>query len=122
MHPALLGLLTIIIGVGSCVGYFYGANVFLDKVLYPARGENAGRNINRANQIRPWLFLFPAIFALSLYLVYPVVGSFFRSMYDRAGTEFIGFGNYNRLFNNPDGWVANFTGSDIADRFNRLDN
>ena len=27
-----------------------------------------------------------------------------------------------RLFNNPDGWVANFTGSDIADRFNRLDN
>lgn len=27
-----------------------------------------------------------------------------------------------RLFNNPEGWVANFTGSDIASRFNRLDN
>ncbi|AHK14957.1 MULTISPECIES: 1,2-dihydroxy-3-keto-5-methylthiopentene dioxygenase [Thalassolituus] len=27
-----------------------------------------------------------------------------------------------RLFNNPDGWVANFTGSDIAQRFNRLEN
>lgn len=27
-----------------------------------------------------------------------------------------------RLFNNPDGWVANFTGSDIAERFNRLEN
>jgi len=27
-----------------------------------------------------------------------------------------------RLFNNPEGWVANFTGADIADRFNRLDN
>lgn len=26
-----------------------------------------------------------------------------------------------RLFNNPEGWVANFTGSDIADHFNRLD-
>mgnify|MGYP000754754277 FL=1 len=25
-----------------------------------------------------------------------------------------------RLFNNPEGWVANFTGSDIARRFNRL--
>ena len=25
-----------------------------------------------------------------------------------------------RLFNNPEGWVANFTGSDIADHFNRL--
>ncbi|MDK2777010.1 MAG: acireductone dioxygenase [Pseudomonadota bacterium] len=27
-----------------------------------------------------------------------------------------------RLFNNPEGWVANFTGSDIATHFNRLDN
>lgn len=27
-----------------------------------------------------------------------------------------------RLFNNADGWVANFTGSDIAERFNRLEN
>lgn len=27
-----------------------------------------------------------------------------------------------RLFNNPDGWVAHFTGSAIADRFNRLEN
>ena len=27
-----------------------------------------------------------------------------------------------RLFNNPAGWVANFTGSDIAEKFNRLDN
>ena len=27
-----------------------------------------------------------------------------------------------RLFNNPEGWVAHFTGSDIASRFNRLDN
>ena len=27
-----------------------------------------------------------------------------------------------RLFNNPEGWVANFTGSDIAERFSRLQN
>ena len=27
-----------------------------------------------------------------------------------------------RLFNNPDGWVANYTGDDIADRFPLLDN
>ena len=26
-----------------------------------------------------------------------------------------------RLFNNPEGWVARFTGSDIADRFGRLE-
>lgn len=27
-----------------------------------------------------------------------------------------------RLFNNPEGWVAKFTGSDIAGRFSRLEN
>jgi 1,2-dihydroxy-3-keto-5-methylthiopentene dioxygenase len=27
-----------------------------------------------------------------------------------------------RLFNNPDGWVANFTGNGIADNFPKLDN
>lgn len=27
-----------------------------------------------------------------------------------------------RLFNNPAGWVANFTGADIAQKFSRLDN
>ncbi|AFZ47000.1 acireductone dioxygenase apoprotein [Cyanobacterium stanieri PCC 7202] len=27
-----------------------------------------------------------------------------------------------RLFNNPEGWVANFTGSDIASKFSRLEN
>lgn len=26
-----------------------------------------------------------------------------------------------RFFNNPEGWVANFTGSDIAQHFSRLD-
>lgn len=27
-----------------------------------------------------------------------------------------------RFFNNPEGWVANFTGSDIASKFSRLEN
>ena len=27
-----------------------------------------------------------------------------------------------RLFNNPEGWIANFTGSDIASHFSRLEN
>ena len=94
MNPVIQGLLTILIGVGGCIGYFWGANLVLDKVLFPARGPKAGRNINRANQIRPWLFIFPAFAALGLYLMYPVVGSFVRSLYDRSGNEFVGLGNY----------------------------
>ncbi len=98
MSPLLQGVLTIIIGVGGCVGYFYLSNLILDKVIFPPRADNPGRNINRANLVRPWLFLFPAMFALGLYLVYPVVGSFWRSLFNRSGDEFIGFGNYTTMF------------------------
>ncbi len=98
MNPIIQGIVTIVVGVGGCVGYFYLANTVLDRVIFPARGKDAGRNINRANAVRPWLFLFPAMFALGLYLVYPVFGSFVRSLYNRAGDEFIGLGNYASLF------------------------
>jgi alpha-glucoside transport system permease protein len=66
MNPAFQALITIIVGVGGCVGYFYLSNLFLDRILFPPRGPKAGRNINRANAVRPWLFLFPALFALGL--------------------------------------------------------
>ena len=106
MSPLVQGMLTIVIGVVGCVGYFYASNLILDKVIFPARGQNAARNITRATAIRPWLFLFPALFALGLYLVYPVVGSLIRSMYDRSGNNFIGLGNYVSLFNSDDFLVS----------------
>ncbi|MGA9253026.1 MAG: sugar ABC transporter permease [Roseobacter sp.] len=98
MSPIVQGMLTIVIGVGGCVGYFFLSNLILDKVIFPVKGPNPGVNINRANLVRPWLFLFPAMAALGLYLVYPVVGSFWRSLYNRSGDEFIGFGNYAVMF------------------------
>ncbi|MHA3979868.1 carbohydrate ABC transporter permease [Halovulum sp. GXIMD14794] len=102
MHPALQGLLTVLLGVGGCVGYFYFSNQFLDKVLFPASGPNAGRNINRANQIRPWLFLGPAILVLGLYLAYPVVATFWLSLTDRdQGNAFVGLANYQQMLAEP---------------------
>ncbi|WP_417719147.1 carbohydrate ABC transporter permease [Salipiger sp.] len=98
MSPMLQGILTILIGVGGCVAYFYFSNMVLDKVIFPPRKDDQGRNIHRATMVRPWLFLFPAMFALGLYLVYPVIGSFWRSLFNRAGTEFIGLGNYTQMF------------------------
>jgi alpha-glucoside transport system permease protein len=107
MHPALQGLLTIAIGVGGCIGYFFFANQILDKVLYPARGPNAGRNITRANQIRPWIFLFPAIFALGLYLAYPVFETLRLSLTDRSqGGAFVGLANYQQMFSEGKFWEA----------------
>ncbi len=102
MHPALLGLVTIVLGVGGCLAYFYFSNVVLDRFIFPAKGENAGRNINRANMVRPWLFLFPAIAALGLYLGYPVVETLRLSLTDRfAGGAFVGLDNYWQMFGEP---------------------
>ena len=107
MNPAFQGLITIIIGVGGCIAYFYLSNQFLDKVLYPAKGPKAGQNINRANMIRPWLFLFPAMFALGLYLAYPVFETLRLSLTDRdQGGAFVGLANYNQMFAEPKFWEA----------------
>ena len=109
MHPALQGLLTILIGVGGCVGYFYFSNQLIDKVLFPARGPNAGRNINRANMIRPWLFLLPALLALGLYLAYPVYETLRLSLTERlpgGGYRWGGPDNYRQMAGEPKFWEA----------------
>ncbi|MEL7127799.1 MAG: sugar ABC transporter permease [Pseudomonadota bacterium] len=107
MNPALLGLITIALGVGGCVLYFWGSNQVLDRVIFPASGPNAGQNINRANMVRPWLFLFPAIFALGLYLAYPVFETLRLSVTDRdQGGAFVGLANYNQMMAEPKFWEA----------------
>lgn len=109
MHPALQGIITILLGVGGCVAYYYLSNQFLDKILFPARGANSGRNINRANMIRPWLFLFPALVALGLYLAYPVIETLRLSFSERlAGGEtgFVGLDNYAQMVSEPKFWEA----------------
>ena len=107
MNPALLGLITIALGVGGCVLYFWGSNQILDKVIFPAKGPQAGQNINRANQVRPWLFLFPAIFALGLYLAYPVFETLRLSLTDRdQGGAFVGLANYSQMMAEPKFWEA----------------
>ncbi|WP_226621547.1 carbohydrate ABC transporter permease [Alloyangia pacifica] len=107
MHPAFQAVLTIVIGLGGCIGYFWFSNQLLDKVLFPARGPNIGRNIRRAEMIRPWLFLFPAIFALGLYLAYPVVATFWLSLTDRdQGGAFVGLANYQQMLREAKFWEA----------------
>lgn len=107
MNPALQGLITIILGVGGCVGYFYFSNIILDRFIFPATGPHAGRNINRANQVRPWLFLAPAMLALGIYLAYPVVATVWLSVTDRdQGGAFVGLANYRQMFSEPKFWEA----------------
>ncbi len=109
MNPAIQAVLTIAIGVGGCIGYFYLSNLLVDKVFFPVKGPNAGRNITRANLVRPWLFLAPAIIALGLYLAYPVFATFWLSLHQqRAGnvSEFVGLSNYSSMMAEPKFWES----------------
>lgn len=109
MNPALQGLITIIVGVGGCISYFYVSNLFLDKVLFPIRGAKAGRNISRANMIRPWLFLAPAILVMGIYLAYPVFETLRLSLMQRVaggGYVFVGLENYEKMLQEAKFWEA----------------
>jgi alpha-glucoside transport system permease protein len=88
-------LVTVVIGVGGAILYFYLSNRILD-AIFSARGKGpkAARNQKIASTIRPWLFLGPALIALILYLVYPVVDSIRLSLFDRTGEVFVGLQNY----------------------------
>ncbi len=92
-----MAVATILVGVFGCVLYFYLSNQVLD-AIFPGRGPNAGRNINTASAIRPWLFMGPAILLLSVYLVYPVFNSLWLSFHDATGDNFVGVDNYVWLF------------------------
>jgi len=108
MSQALMALATIVIGVGGCILYFYASNLFLDKVLFPASGPKAGENINRANMVRPWLFLAPAVILLGLYLAYPVVATFWYSLVKEEGASrvFVGFANYSQMLSEDKFWES----------------
>ena len=96
MDQLLMAGGTVVIGVFGCVAYFFASNMILDAV-WPPRGPDAGRNILRAAMIRPWLFLFPAIALLAVYLVYPVFVSIWLSFHDNTGQTFVGTDNYTWL-------------------------
>ncbi|MFZ1662747.1 MAG: sugar ABC transporter permease [Paracoccaceae bacterium] len=96
-------LFTIVIGIFGAVLWFWGANWVLDRLL-PVRGPDPvrnSRNIQAASLVRPWLFLGPAVLALTLYLVYPVVASLWLSFHDKSGQAFVGGANYAWLLSDP---------------------
>src|SRR5690606_2917916 len=97
MQQLLFAIFTMVGGVFACVVYFFGTNWLLDK-MFPSKGlsgAQASHNLRLTNAIRPWLFMAPALFALAIYLVYPVFESLRLSFLDRSGRQFVGFSNFS---------------------------
>jgi alpha-glucoside transport system permease protein len=51
-------------------------------------------------------FLAPALVLLGVLVAYPVIYSVYRSLFDAAGTNFLGLGNYATMFTDPDTFTS----------------
>jgi len=110
MVQQILGaILAVGIALAGCFAYFWGTNWLLDRVLGTNNSmpvEVVTRRDLARSGIRPWLFIFPALLFLVLYLVYPVIETLRLSFYDKFGQNFVGFSNYAWAFDDPGFWQA----------------
>ncbi len=96
LEQVLYALVTILVGVGGCLAYFYGSNLLLDR-LFPAdavKHDRAIRNLKVQSTVRPWLFLAPALLFLTLYLIYPAIQTLIWSFFNKDASAFVGLDNY----------------------------
>ncbi len=60
------------------------------------------------DQIAAWIFLFPALILLGIFLIWPIAYLFYLSFtagsFTASGTHWVGLRNYSRLLLNPDFW------------------
>jgi alpha-glucoside transport system permease protein len=88
MDPRLITALIVVVGVPAVlVGYIVATEQVLR--VFPQRAQP---------RVRPWLWLFPALAFLTVFLVYPTVGTAIRSLQDQAGSHFVGLANYAFFF------------------------
>ncbi|MBW1603373.1 sugar ABC transporter permease [Streptomyces sp. JJ66] len=59
------------------------------------------RRAQRRKRLVAWAFVLPAALLLGALVVYPVLFSVGRSLFDASGTRFVGVGNYTEMFRDP---------------------
>jgi len=77
----------------------------------------------RQPQVRPWLWIGPAVALLTFFLVYPVLNTVYLSLLNAKSTAFVGLVNYGYALTNGDMllamrnnvlWLVFFTGVTVA--------
>jgi len=72
----------------------------------------------KASLLRPWIWLFPSLALVAVFLVYPVIDTLAASLRSADGGSYVGLSNYGRVFTEPDNlgalknnllWLAFFT-------------
>jgi alpha-glucoside transport system permease protein len=82
----LNALIAIVGGVVGAIVLYYLLNKLAE--LLPGRWED---------RVKPFLFLLPALAAITLYLIYPTVQTVVFSFANASSTEFVGASNYGNL-------------------------
>jgi alpha-glucoside transport system permease protein len=110
MVQQILGaLLAVAIALAACFAYFWGTNWLIDRLMgtTPAMdADTVTRRDLKRESLRPWLFIFPALLFLVVYLVYPVIETLRLSFLDKYGINFVGFSNYVWALNDGGFWQA----------------
>src|SRR5690349_1151651 len=109
IQQVLGAALAVLIALAACGVYFWGTNWLLDRLLATNTsmpGDLITRRDLRRSSIRPWLFIFPALLFLVVYLVYPVFETLRLSLFDKFGQNFVGFSNYAWAFTDAIFWQS----------------
>jgi alpha-glucoside transport system permease protein len=70
------------------------------------KGTSSSVRSGRRRLLIALAFLAPALVLLGVLVVYPVIYSIWRSLYDAAGSDFLGLGNYVTMFTDPATFTA----------------
>ena len=94
--PKFLSVLgAIAIGCGGTIGLFYLANYLVN--LLPSFWRK---------RILPWVYLAPALFVLTAYLILPTIYTIYLSFLDARSQNLVGFENYLFAFTNKSTLIA----------------
>jgi alpha-glucoside transport system permease protein len=77
----------IVVGVGGVFFLYWGMNRAVDMLPERVRED-----------VRPWIFVGPALVLLSVFLVYPVLNTILLSFKDDLSQKFVGLENYKFVF------------------------
>jgi alpha-glucoside transport system permease protein len=83
---AINAILTILAGVGGALVLYYVLNKFTE--LLPSAWED---------RVKPFVYILPALLAISVFLIYPAVRTIILSFANRDSTAWVGFDNYTEL-------------------------
>ncbi len=79
-------LLTVLYGIGAALILYWLLNKLAE--LLPSRLED---------RLKPYFYILPAYFAITIYLLYPAIQTVINSFQDRASEEWVGVQNYADL-------------------------